>query len=144
MKKQRRLVKQPLGRFNIFDHDAACQRMQLRILIRAEFPAGKHDNREILEFGRVTQLLKNFESSHIGETKIEHHAIVIACFQRLQRVGAGVRHINVDVFVPEKFSDAELLGWIVLDHQKPFAPRLRDTREFGSAPNRGLRSLMAW
>ena len=69
MQEERGLVEQALGRFDVLDHDAAGKRVQLHVFFRGEFAAGEDDHGQILELGRVAELLKTSKPDMSGRRR---------------------------------------------------------------------------
>ena len=131
MQEQRGFIQQPLGRFDIFDHHAARQHVQAGILFGAEFAAGEHHHRQVLQLFVVAQLIENFEAAHVGQAQVEHRAVVAGFLEPLQSGRSGIDHVDVDVVVPEQFANAELLGGIVFHHEQALAARQREVANAG-------------
>ncbi len=125
VQEQRRLVQQPLRRFDALDHDAARHGVQSGVLVRGQLAAGEHHHRHVAQLRIVADLLQHLEAGHIGQLQIEHHAIdrILAQLRHSRR--AGVRRRDFDVLVAQQFRDALALGLVVLDQQQTLAARRR-------------------
>ena len=132
MQEESGFVEQPLGRFDVLDHHAARQRVQLRIFFRRQLPAGKDDHGQVFQLGRVAQLLQHLEAGHVGQAQIEHDAVVASLLERLERSCAGSATSMSMSSCHSNSRVLRLLGRIVFDDQQPLAARLRvllDARE---------------
>ena len=105
VQEQRRLVEQAFGRLDALDDDAARQRVELRVLVGRELPAGEHDD------GHVARALssslirsQHLEARHVGQPQVEHDAVAGLVVERGQRLRAGVGGDDVDVVVAEQLA----------------------------------------
>ena len=104
VQEQRRLVEQPLGRLDALDHDAAGQRVQLRVLLGRQLAAGEHHDRHVAQLLVAADPLEHLEAGHVGQPQVEHHAVARLLRQRGERLRAGVGGHDVDVVVAEQLA----------------------------------------
>src|SRR5262249_5821818 len=123
VQEKRRLVQQTFGGFYSLYHHAARQLVQPRILVRRQLLAGEDYHRKVAQLGHLTEALQHFEARHIGQTKVEHHAIIRFIVENLERFLAAGRYADFDVVVVEQLFYAELFSRIVFHHQQSFLPR---------------------
>ena len=122
MQEERRLIEQPLRRFDALDHNAAGQRVQARVLFRRQFFAGEDHDWQIAQLAEVSRMRsRTVEAGHVRQSQIEHDAI--ECFLRhdLQRFRAGRDNGDIDIVVSQQFANAHLFRGIVFHDQQPLA-----------------------
>ena len=143
MQEQRGLVEQALGRFDPLDDDAARHRVQPRVLLRRQLPAGEHHDRQIGERRVVADTLQQVEAGHIRQPQVEHDA-VDGCSRSTSSASPPVPTVDdLDVVVAEQLAMLELLGGVVLDDQQALAARLGVGLDPCRAPLRGRPSWTA-
>ena len=119
MQKERRLVEQPLGRFDPLDHHASRQRVQACVLLGRQLLAGEDDHGQVAQRDVVANMLEHLEARHVGQPEVEDRAIIGCVTKRGERFRARADDGDLDVVVTEELGDAELLGVVVLHHQEP-------------------------
>ena len=145
VQEQRRLVEQPLGRFDALDHDAARHGVQLRILFGRQLAAGEHDDRQVGERRRRR-----------GSAPAPRSPTCRAAADRAPRNRPAARAApraprrrcpTVTMSMSSWPSSSVMLSCsaaIVLDDQQPLAARLGVVLDARRAPPRAPRSSSAW
>ena len=75
MQEQRRLIEQPLRRFDALHHHAARQSVQASVFFRGQFLSGEHHDRQVAERWSVAQTFQHIEARHIRKAQVEHDAV---------------------------------------------------------------------
>ena len=99
--------------------------MQAGVFLRAQFPAGEHDNRHVRQRVIGAQFLQHIKAGHVGETQIEDHAVGGLTAQGIECLASGAGGFNLDIVIAEQFGNAHLLGGIIFNDEQAFAPRCR-------------------
>ena len=123
MQEEGRLVEQPLGRFDVLDHNAARKLVELCVFIGSEFASREYHYRQILQLGRIAKFLQHLEAGHVGQAQIDDAAIEALGDQRAHSRAARADTHDFDVVVRQQVDDARALQVVVLDDQQ--APHLR-------------------
>jgi hypothetical protein len=113
--------------------------MQLNVLLGGQLPSSENDHRYVGEISVLADALQHLEPGHVGQPKIEDHAVAGLICHGGQSSRSAVGNDNLQIVVREELFDAELLGGVVLDHQQPltawrrvgFYPSNRSFEAFG-------------
>src|SRR5690242_267036 len=85
-------------------------------------------------------LLENFKAGHVGQTKIEHCTIETFALERCKSRAPAIYHFNINVVMPQKSADTDLLGWIVFHDEQLFPARCGELLEAINRPAQFRRS----
>ncbi|MNC44527.1 hypothetical protein D3C75_934380 [compost metagenome] len=112
------LIQKPFRRADILDDNGFGVFAQFCFLFTVQIFACINNDRQIIQFFIVTDLIQQLKAGHIIQHKIKHHAVISLLAQLTQCLLSGGYCRDGDIIMADKLHDGPALNFIILHDQQ--------------------------